>query len=138
MVNNIAVGDGLGPVTIVLSNPNLSSSHFKFRDLRNRESCSAAPINALAVSHNLFSFPDIQQQRRPNAKVDHNIGGIEDVFPIGYALKVDKINDRAEQQAVENIAGAASHDQSEAEVMAEFQCFRPDQVNHESGKQAER
>lgn len=85
-----------------------------------------------------FSFPDIQQQHWPNAKMDHNIGSIEDVFPIGYALKVDKINDRAEQQTVENIAGAAAHDQSEAEVVVAFQGFRPDQVNHESGKQAER
>ena len=48
--------------------------------------------------------------------MDHDIGGIEYIVPVGNMLDVDKVDHTAVDKSIEYVAGAAADDETKADV----------------------
>jgi len=65
----------------------------------------------------------------------HHIGGIEYIVPVGNMLYVDKIDDTAVDEAVEDIAGAATDNEAEANVFKFLDRLSQPEITDNSDKQ---
>ena len=80
-------------------------------------------------------FPEEREDYdRPDADVDHDVGGIEDIVPVRNMLNIDEVDDTAVNNAVENIAEARANDEAETNVLVKLGVFLAHQVDDDAAQ----
>ena len=55
--------------------------------------------------------------------MDHDIGGIEYIVPIGDVLYVDEVDHTAIYKAIQYVAGTATNYEAEADILIALECW---------------
>ncbi len=78
------------------------------------------------VSRNLLRYARIalvcackeaKEKKRPDADMDHDIGSIEYVVPVGDMLNVDKVDHATIHKSIQDVAGPSADDEAEANIL---------------------
>ena len=83
------------------------------------------------VSRNLLRYARIalgrackeaKEKKRPYADMDHDIGSIEYVVPVGNVLDVNKVDHASIHKSIKYIAGPATDYETEADILITLDC----------------
>ena len=91
----------------------------------------ASAVSVLPVGENA------KQEHGPDAQVNHDIGGIEDVIPEGDVLYIDEVDDAAIDESVGDITGTAAYYEAEADVFIALQVLAEPEIGADPQKQAD-
>jgi len=65
---------------------------------------------------------EAKEKKGPDANVDHDIGSIEYIVPVGDVLYVDEVDHAAIHKSIQYIAGPATDDEAEADILIALDC----------------
>jgi len=83
-----------------------------------------------------FIKEEAEEKQGPDSHMYHHVGGIKDIVPVRDVLNVDKVDDAAVNQAIDNIAATSPYNETETDKFIALHRIAEPQVSRDRNHQS--